>query len=134
MIAFTKTCIGMVICLCLSAIADAQDNPNVVRKSNENVRIAIDDLIGKWYSSDTISTFIEFVADGDHSVKMEGYKPGVGQYSFLRTNDSIHANGSAPNWPPFDCTITLIDDATIVLKFYQYFSDTTRNVVFRREE
>ena len=111
---------------------NAQNSPNEVRKANEKVKIAASEVLGKWYSSDTMNSYIEFVADGDYSIHIEGYRPGVGQYTFVREKDSIRANGTAPNWPPYDCTLHLIDSNTLEIMFYQYFSETTNNQIFNR--
>lgn len=133
-----KACLKMscalLLLLSLSGLMQAQDNPTSVRQANSKVRISVDDVLGKWYSSDTINTFIEFVENGDFEVQIEGYRPGVGQYTFVRSNDSISANGTAPNWPPYDCTIRLLDDSTLMVMFYQYHYKTTRNVIFKRDK
>lgn len=121
------------ILLCLSyASLKAQTSPSEARKANEKVKFAASDVLGKWYSSDTINSYIEFVADGDYSIHIEGYRPGVGQYTFVREKDSICANGTAPNWPPYDCTLHLIDSNTLEIMFYQYYYETTNNQIFNR--
>ena len=110
----------------------AQSNIDSLRNTNKNVKIALNDIIGDFYTTDSLKSKISFIAEGIHAVYIEGIQPGVGKYRFTQAQDSIYVNGFAANWPPYDCTLNLIDKNTLEIKFYQFFYKTPYTIIFKK--
>lgn len=110
----------------------AQNSGYKILSDNKNVKFALNDILGNWYSLDTAKTKISFINLNNRVVEIEGIKHGVGNYSFLLKGDSIPANGTAANWPPFDCTLYLLKNNLLEIAFYQYFSKEPTRVIFTR--
>ncbi len=104
-----------------------------IRAANENRKIAVDALQGNWTAIDYPESKISFVNVNNFIVSLEGIQHGIGGYSFMMEQDSISVNGSAPNWPPFNCTLTLIAANELKIDFYQYFTTQATSVVYRKE-
>ncbi|MBL7765455.1 MAG: hypothetical protein JNJ58_05145 [Chitinophagaceae bacterium] len=111
---------------------NAQTEVNGLRKAHQQTKIALSDILGKWYTGDSVKSEIEFVKLGYGYVQIEGIKHGVGNYGFILDRDSLYVNGTAPNWPPYDCTLYLINQNVLEIKFYQFFDKGTINVTYRR--
>lgn len=111
----------------------AQSNIDSLRTANEFVTIPLDDVLGTWYSSDSVHTEIQLINEGDRSVHISGIQHGVGSYYFIVENDSINVNGSAANWPPYYCILSLVEKEGLEIIFYQYSYPKTNRVVFVRE-
>lgn len=111
----------------------AQSNIDSLRRANEYVTIPLSDIVGTWYSTDSVHTGIQFIKEGDRSVYIGGIQHGVGSYYFTVENDSINVNGSAANWPPYYCILSLVEKETLEIIFYQYSYPKTNRVVFVRE-
>jgi hypothetical protein len=77
--------------------------------------------MGIWYSNDTIASEIEFVESGDEFVIIQR-KNGNSSYCFKKYGDSVAVTGMMPNWPPLDCIINLLDNKTLVIYYFHFFS------------
>jgi hypothetical protein len=97
-------------------------------------RISVVDIIGDWYSTDSTNTKITFKNVNDAFVEIEGIRHGVGNYSFWIEKGSITVRGSAPNWPPYDCTLKLINAQYLEIEFYQFHSAGTTKASFIRKQ
>jgi len=102
-----------------------------IRSANVNRKIAVDALLGDWTAIDYPESKISFVNVNNIIVSLEGIQHGIGGYFFMMEQDSISVNGTAPNWPPFDCTLTLITANELKIEFYQYFTKEATSVVYR---
>lgn len=111
----------------------AQTNLDSLRRANEFVTIPLDDILGTWHSTDSVNAEIRFIREGERSVYIGGIEHGVGSYYFIVENDHINVNGSAANWPPFYCILSLVEKDTLEIAFYQYSYPKTNRVVFVRE-
>lgn len=118
--------------LLLHSLAMAQKNGMAIRDENKNKNISLTDILGSWHSAENSEFKINFVNVNNYVVSLEGIKHGMGGYSFMITKDSISVNGTAPNWPPFDCTLTLINKNELKLEFYQYHSTQSTSVIYKR--
>jgi hypothetical protein len=103
-----------------------------IRSANVNRKIAVDALLGNWTAIDYPESKISFVNVNNFIVSLEGIQHGIGGYSFMMEQDSISVNGTAPNWPPYNCTLTLIAANELKIDFYQYFTKEATSVVYRR--
>lgn len=103
------------------------------RKNNENIKIAIHDILGTWVSKDSAKAEIEFVIPYEGHIQIKGIKHGVGDYYFLCSKDSLNVNGTAPNWPPYDCTLNLTTKDTLEIYFYQFFYTGYTTAVYTRK-
>ena len=130
----TKTKISLFILSFLIFNADilAQHNIDSLRKANINTKIALQSLIGVWHTDDSLKNKITF-ADQGYQVCIQPRLSGVSNYFFLKHEDSVSVNGTAPNWPPYDCILNLKDSKTLEIKFFQYFYTETYDVLFIRE-
>lgn len=90
-------------------------------------------IVGDWCSHDSSLVKISFVEINNDLVNIEGIKHGVGNYMFQLTGDSISVNGTAANWPPYDCTLSLINSRELEISFYQRFHTATK-VIYKRCE
>lgn len=129
----SKGYIFFLLFLSFSAESTAQTNLDSLRRANEFVTIPLDDIVGTWYSSDSVHSEIHFIKEGDRSVHIGGIEHGVGSYYFTVENDHINVNGSAANWPPYYCILSLVEKETLEIKFYQYFDEKTHDVIFGRD-
>ncbi|MFT3680185.1 MAG: hypothetical protein QM791_07915 [Ferruginibacter sp.] len=111
----------------------SQSTIDSVRKAHAGKKIALKELAGNWYTVKEPQYKICFITDGVLGVHLEGIQDGVDHYRFSIKQDSIDVNGIAANWPPYDCILNKINADTLEIKFYQYFSDKTHDVVFRRD-
>jgi hypothetical protein len=127
-----KVFIFIIVLLIFSIESKAQISVDSLRKANKEIKIALKELIGNWQYIDSEQAKINFVA-GDFNVHIEGIKHGIGNYRFERDKDSVFVNGTAANWPPYDCTLKLIDKNTLEIKFYQYFSKETFNIIYKKK-
>jgi len=112
--------------------AIAQSNIDSLRKVNKDAKIALKTLLGIWNSETSPGSKIEFVEEGQ-SVIIQPLLAGVSNYSFIKYDDSVSVNGYAPNWPPYDCILNLIDENTLEIKFFQYFYKETYNLMFTKK-
>jgi len=119
--------------LILNYNSKAQVSVHDLREANKQTKIAIKDIIGDWYAGDSLKTKIRFVTIGNYYVSIEGIKHGVGDYGFIIDKDSLSVNGTAPNWPPYDCTLRLLSKNTLEIKFYQFFSTDAYPILYKRE-
>jgi hypothetical protein len=113
--------------------AKAQSEAGSIRHENKSIRMALTDILGDWYLGDSLKTKISFVNEANYFVVMQGIKHGVGAYSFLIKKDSIEVNGSAPNWPPYYCTLRLLNQKKLAIDFYTFIYPGTTSVFCRRE-
>lgn len=116
-----------------TAESTAQTNLDSLRRANEFVTIPLDDILGTWLSTDSVNAEIRFIREGERSVYIGGIEHGVGSYYFIVENNRINVNGSAANWPPFYCILSLVEKETLEIIFYQYSYPKTNRVVFVRE-
>jgi hypothetical protein len=123
----------ILILLGVSMQSFAQSSGLEVREANINKKIATSDILGDWYLKDSLKSKISFIKNRDYFVFIEGIKPGIGNYGFTQNEDSIFVNGTAANWPPYDCTLNLINKNSLEIKFYQYFTKETYNLFFKRK-
>ena len=115
----------------LSKEGKAQLNVDSLLGTIANIKVAISDLKGDWYSSDSAESKINFKSD-NYYVYIEGIRGGVGKYTFMTEKDSVYVRGFSANWPPYDCLLNFIDSNTLEIMFYQYFSEKTMNVIYKR--
>jgi hypothetical protein len=121
--------------LALSLHAHGQNDAMHIREENEYTRIALTDILGEWVWEHTDSTrhTLSFVNQADYCVIIPEIKHGVGPYSFLIEQDSMHVNGSAANWPPYYCTVRMVNKQTIELLFYTFLYPGHTTTVCRRK-
>jgi hypothetical protein len=92
-------------------------------------RIAVTSLTGVWVTGDS-SDFIEFK-------KMNGMLeiyPVVHANPYMFTIDianTVSPVGVAPNWPPYDCKLALIDSVSLAITYYSVF-DSGNTVNYRK--
>jgi hypothetical protein len=99
---------------------------------NKNTRIALSDIIGDWYSSDSTQSKITFAKLGNNDVILEGKRDGIHNYHFILDTDSINVNGVAANWPPYYCTLMLYNNDILEIKYYQFHSSETSIFIYKR--
>ena len=109
-----------------------QTNGYEIKAANKNNKISLTDIIGDWYAVDSSESKISFIKINNYFVDINGIKHGVGNYSFKVLGDSISVNGTAVNWPPYDCTLKLINSNHLELEFYQFHYTETTKVIYRR--
>jgi hypothetical protein len=131
MIKFKRT-IFILFVILIHGGSNAQTNVDSFRVANSPTKIAINDVIGDWVTGDSLKAKISFVNEG-FDIYIRGLNHGVGNYIFMIEKDSIFVNGTAANWPPYDCTLRLIHRNELEIFFYQYFSKELTNVVYRRQ-
>ncbi|MCC7297170.1 MAG: hypothetical protein IT244_02455 [Bacteroidia bacterium] len=117
---------------CAILTVAAQTRGDGVKATHSEAKIAMADVMGNWYSADSVAKLICFRNINNHYVDIEGIKHGVGNYGFRIMADSISAKGTAPNWPPYDCTLRLIDKKHLEIAFYQFFDTVSTKVTYRR--
>jgi hypothetical protein len=105
-----------------------------LRRKTEKTKVALVDILGDWYSTDSTSSKISFIQRGDGEVYIEGKKDAVNYYSFNLEGDSVFVNGLAANWPPFYCTLYLHADQVLEIRYYQLNDRESNNVIYRRQE
>lgn len=110
---------------------NAQTEVKFVSGSSTNHKIAISDILGTWYSMDSLNTVINFVYQGGDMI-IDGIHDGVGNYTFNCDKDSLWANGYAVNWPPFDCTLNLLKNDVLEIKFHTVVSESVALRFFSR--
>jgi len=50
----------------------------------------------------------------------------------LRSEDASQ-NGTAANWPPYDCTLRLLNNKeNLEIEFYQFFYKETTKIIYKR--
>jgi hypothetical protein len=133
-IKMTKTKIALFILSFLIFNTDtfAQCNIDSLRKANINTKIALQSLVGVWYTNDSLRNKITF-ADQGYQVCIQPVLAGVSNYVFQKDKDSVSVNGTASNWPPYNCILILKDSKTLEIKFFQYFYNEPYNVFFKRD-
>jgi hypothetical protein len=128
-------CAGFILMLLmLNKDAAAQSAADSLRSANKNTKIALADITGDWYAADSLQSKISFNSNGRYDVCIEGIKHGVGKYHFIIDGDSIYVNGTAANWPPYCCTLMLLSNHVLEIKFWQYAYKETRNMLYRRKQ
>lgn len=128
-----KIKIGFVIILLTSfASIFGQVVINETWENNKNNRITLTDIMGDWYTSDSIKSKITFVKLANEDVVIERKRDGVNDYRFSIDEDSIYVNGIAANWPPNYCTLFLNDNNILEIKFYQFHSLKTTVITYKR--
>jgi hypothetical protein len=110
----------------------AQVSGHEIKATNKDFKISLTEIIGDWYTADSSSYKISFININNYFVDINGINHGVGNYSFRIYGDSISVNGTAPNWPPYDCTLRLLNNKHLEIEFYQFFSTETTKVIYRR--
>lgn len=110
----------------------AQEKGHVVREANKQLKISLTDIIGNWYSVDSSTSLIRFINHNNSIVEIDGLYDGAGNYSFIVEKDSILVNGTAPNWPPYNCTLRLLKRNHLEIEFYQFFSKESTKIEYRR--
>lgn len=103
-----------------------------IKTTNKAVKIKLTDVLGDWHTADSLANKISFMNINQHFVDIKGINHGVGNYSFRIYGDSMSVNGTAPNWPPYDCTLKLLNNKHLEVEFYQFFSTETTKVTYRR--
>lgn len=117
----------------LSHESIAQTNGLSIKDENKNLKIAVNDILGNWYATDSSQSKICFAYDNKYFVYIDGIKHGVGNYMFNIAHDSISVNGMAANWPPYDCTLKMINKNLLQIEFYQFYSKGTTKIIYKRE-
>jgi hypothetical protein len=120
--------IFMIISLALLAQTRVYD----LKDENKDHKISLSEIIGNWYSVDSPRYKISFTNLNNYIVEINGIKHGVGNYSFIVRDDSISVNGTAANWPPYDCTLRLINRKLLEIEFYYIFSKETTKIIYKR--
>jgi hypothetical protein len=130
-----RTYIISILLLVITHFCAAQVDGGVRTDSiKEQTRIAVNDIIGDWYRADSTASKISFNNINDVFVEIDGIKHGVGKYSFRIVQDSISVHGSAANWPPYDCTLKLVNAQHLEIEFYQFHSAGTTKTSFSRKK
>ncbi len=110
----------------------AQIKGHEIKAKNQDVKISLTKIIGDWYTTDTSAYKMSFINSNNYFIDIIGINHRVGNYSFRIYGDSISVNGTAPNWPPYDCTLKLLNNKCLEIAFYQFFSTETTKVIYRR--
>ena len=76
---------------------------------------------------------ITFIQENSSFVVIPEIKHGVSNYSFSIEGDSIKANGFAPNWPPFYCTLYLENQNELHIVFYTLESKGFTHMVYYKK-
>jgi hypothetical protein len=101
--------------------------------TNKDIKISLTDIIGNWYTTDSSASKISFININNYFVDIEGINHGVGgNYSFRVYGDSISVIGTAPNWPPYNCSLRLLKNNHLEIEFYQFLSKVTTKIIYRR--
>ena len=101
--------------------------------TNKDIKISLSDIIGNWYSTDSSASKISFINISNYFVDIEGINHGVGgNYSFRVYGDSMSVNGTAPNWPPYNCSLRLLKNNHLEIEFYLFLSTVTTKIIYRR--
>ena len=101
--------------------------------TNKDIKISLTDLIGNWYTTDSSASMISFINISNYFVDIEGFNHRVGgNYSFRVYGDSMTVNGTAPNWPPYNCSLRLLNNNHLEIEFYQFLSTVTTKIIYRR--
>ena len=120
------------IFLISSFVIIAQNNAYNLLEANKDIKISLKDIIGDWYAIDNSAFKISFININNVFVDIEGIKHGVGNYSFRVYGDSISVMGTAANWPPYNCTLKLLNPKKLEIEFYQFFYKETTKVIYKR--
>ena len=110
----------------------AQTTDFNITTAKKDDKISLSDIIGNWYTVDSSASKICFVKINNYSVDIDGIKHGVGNYNFRIYGDSISVNGTAVNWPPYDCTLKLLNSKNLEIEFYTFLSTKTTKIIYRR--
>jgi hypothetical protein len=130
-----RTYIISILLLVITHFCAGQDDGGVRTDSiKEQTRIAVDDIIGDWYSTDSTAMKITFNNINDVFVEIDGIQHGVGKYIFSIVEDSISVNGTAANWPPYNCTLKLVNPQFLEINFYYFLSEGTTKTSFNRKQ
>ena len=119
----------ILFCLFTSEL-NAQNFSDSLRTQNQNVKLPLSYILGKWHYQTSPDSFITFEQALNTVVTINGIKHGVGNYIFNIQNDSVMVNGYAPNWPPYDCTLKYVNDTTLECLFYQYHYPKPNAIIF----
>jgi hypothetical protein len=122
----------ILIFMFMSYSVGAQTSINNLKEANKDFKILLTDIIGNWYAVDSTRSKISFVNLNNVIVEIDGLNEGVGNYSFLVDGDSMSVNGTAANWPPYNCTLRLLNSKHLEIEFYQFFSKETSKIIYRR--
>lgn len=126
--------IGLILTLMINShYSFAQTRVYDIKVANKNLKIAVSDIVGNWCTDDSAQSMICFINDNSYFVHIDGIQHGVGKYYFNIAKDSISVNGTAANWPPYDCTITMLNTNLLQIEFYQFFSKETTKVFYKRD-
>lgn len=110
----------------------AQTSGYDLTAANKDYKISLTDIMGNWYTVDSPVSKISFININNYFVDIDGIKHGVGNYSFRIYGDSISVNGTAANWPPYDCKLRLLNSKHLEIEFYQFLSTMTTKIIYRR--
>ncbi|MFM1932317.1 MAG: hypothetical protein RL226_1620 [Bacteroidota bacterium] len=113
-------------------VTAAQTSSYDIQEKNRDVKVSLSDILGNWQTADSAALAISFVKVNDYYVDIHGINHGAGNYLFRVYGDSISVNGTAPNWPPYDCTLRLLKRNHLEIEFHQFNSNSTTRVVYRR--
>ncbi|MBK7762509.1 MAG: hypothetical protein IPI46_03950 [Bacteroidetes bacterium] len=129
-----NNCISIILLLLtLSTNVLCQTGKPIQSEANESTKIALSDILGDWYPIDSlVAPQITFRQMGNSLVVIDGIKHGVGNYSFIVEGDGISVNGIAANWPPYDCTLRLLNSKDLEIEFYLFLSTKTTKIIYRR--
>jgi len=117
----------------LAQIAGGQTTEYEIKQINTEAKISLNSIIGNWYTADANASRIRFIKINDYFVDIDGIHHGAGgNYSFRLDGDSVSVNGSAPNWPPYDCTLRLINDSLLEIEFYTLLSPSSTKNLYKR--
>jgi hypothetical protein len=116
----------------LAQALSAQERGHEIRATTKDLKISLTEIIGDWYTADSSANKISFININNYSVDINGINHGVGNYSFSVSGDSISVNGTAPNWPPYDCTLRLLNNRLLEIEFFRFFSTESTKLIYRR--
>ena len=119
--------------LFLTSFINGQGELHAQREINKSSKIALSDVLGDWYSNESLDGKISFKKIGTFLVEIDGIKHGVGNYGFVVEGDSMNVKGLAINWPPYDCTLHMLNKNCLQIEFYQFFTIKNNSVVYLRK-
>ncbi len=95
--------------------------PHEIRTAPANTdKIALHDILGNWYPEDSLYAPIRFVEVQKAFVELIGIKHGVNNYDFSMINDSIRVEGMCINWPPYYCSLHLMNTTSLEISFFDF--------------
>lgn len=83
--------------------------------------IDIKSIVGFWQTTDSLKSKIQFIDSSWYEVILD-LKDNAHPYYFIKDRQDtskISSSGFYPNWPPFDCNLSLIDSETLEIRLSQ---------------